>query len=363
MNKKQKATDQSAVSIDAEKEKHLDRYSAFSLDELFGRRDEPATEPVPPRSDVHEYIFEGSAEAASSCESAGSTIRICATGDLIPVHPRVCGGERLSVEDLINISETVRHPQAFRPKWLDIMTAPRIRPRLLDINISGAIKPLVFESPATEWPFSAIGKVFVTRRGQLPKAGSGVLVGPRLLLTASHLMPWDTGDSSVRFVPGYRNGNDPRFGHAYVDIWRGVRNKDDVTGLDYVICKLNWRIGDRTGWLGSEWHSDENWYYNDPWISVGYPRSEPNLGQRPSIEIPVWVRDIDDEADGLEIETHKFALGGWSGGPLWGWRGGDPKVVGIESGFEKNFLDPTRTVFAGGQHLVNLVKYGWANWN
>ncbi len=359
---KPETTNQHATLTNAEKAKRLDKYSALTLDELFGRRDEPATEPVPPRSDVHEYIFEGSAEAASSCKSVGSTVRIRATGDLTPVHPVARGGERLSVEDLINISETIRTPQAFRPKWLDVMTAPRIRPRQLDVNIPGVIKPLIFESPATEWPWSAIGKVF-TRRGQQMRVGSGVLVGPRLLLTASHAMPWDTGDSSVRFVPGYRNGNDPRFGDAYVDNWRGVRNEDDVTGLDYVICKLNWRIGDRTGWLGSEWNSDEDWYYNDPWISVGYPSSEPNQGERPSIEIPVWVQDIDNESDGLEIETHKFALGGWSGGPLWGWRGGQPRVVGIESGFEKDVFDPTRTVFAGGQHLVNLVKYGWANWN
>jgi hypothetical protein len=343
--------------------KHLEEHGALTLDELFACRDEPATEPMPPRSDVHEYVFEVSAEAAPSCESAGSTVRIRTTGDLTPVHPVTCGGERMSVDELTQISENVRTPHAFRPNWIGVMTAPRIRPHQLDVNLPGVLKPLIFESTGTEWPWSAIGKVFITRRGQPLKVGSGVLVGPQLLLTASHAMPWDTGDSSVRFVPGYRNGNDPRFGHAYVDIWRGVRNEDDVTGLDYVICKLNWRIGDRTGWLGSEWHSDEDWYYNDPWISVGYPTSEPNGGERPSIEIPVWVRDIDNESDGLEIETHKFALGGWSGGPLWGWRGGEPRVVGIESGFEKDFLDPTRTVFAGGQHLVNLVKYGWANWN
>ena len=360
---KPETTNPPAAPIDTEKPKHFDKYSALTLDELFDQRDEPATEPVPPRSDAHEYTFEGNVEAVSSCDSVGSMVCIRATGDLTPVHPIAFGGERLSVEELISISETVRTPQAFRPKWLDVMTAPRIRPRLLDINIPGVIKPLIFESPGSEWPWSAIGKVFITRRGQQPKVGSGVLVGPRLLLTASHAMPWGTDDSSVRFVPSYRNGNDPRFGDAYVENWRGVRNEDDVTGLDYVICKLNWRIGDRTGWLGSEWHSDEDWYYNDPWISVGYPRSEPNGGERPSIEIPVWVQDIDNEADGLEIETHKFALGGWSGGPLWGWRGGEPKVVGIESGFEKDFLDPTRTVFAGGQHLVNLVRYGWANWN
>ncbi|HEY9501826.1 MAG TPA: hypothetical protein VIR01_09400 [Pyrinomonadaceae bacterium] len=342
--------------------KYSDKYR-MTLDELFSKRDESATEPVPPRSDEHEYIFEGSGEVAPACESAGSTVRIRAKGDLSLVPPVARGGERISIDELTQISDKVHTPQAFRPDWLDVMTAPRIRPRQLDVNITRTIKPLIFESSGTEWPWSAIGKVFITRRGQQTKVGSGVLVGPRLLLTASHAMPWDTGDSSVRFVPGYRNGNDPRFGHAFVDIWRGVRNADDVTGLDYVICKLNWRIGERTGWLGSEWHSDEDWYYDDPWISVGYPTSEPNGGERPSIEIPVWVQDIDNDSDGLEIETHKFALGGWSGGPLWGWRGGQPKVVGIESGFEKDVFDPTRTVFAGGQHLVNLVKHGWANWN
>ena len=81
------------------------------------------------------------------------------------------------------------------------------------------------------------------------------------------------------------------------------------------------------------------------------------------MEIPVWVRDIDNDSDGLEIETHKFALGGWSGGPLWGYRGDQPRVVGIESGFRRAALNPEGTVFAGGQHMVNLVKYGWANWN
>jgi hypothetical protein len=240
------------------------------------------------------------------------------------------------------------------------MYAPRLRPRELEIG-SGLIEPRIFESAATEWPWAAIGKVFVQRRGQRTMVGSGVMVGPRLLLTASHAMPWETNDFAVRFVPNYRNGNDPRFGHAYVDEWRGVRNTNDVTGLDYVICKLNWRIGDRTGWLGSWWSSDEGFYYGRDWISVGYPTSSFD-GERPAVEVPVRVQDIDDDEDGLEIETHKFALGGWSGGPLWGWHDEQPRVVGIESGFEKDVFDPTRTVFAGGQHLVNLVKYGWANW-
>jgi hypothetical protein len=336
---------------------------AMSLDEMFERPDERATELVPPRTDENEYVFEAAPESSPSCDVDGSRVTVRVVGDLLPVGPVAGGGERLSIDELREVSESMRTPEAFRPPWLDVMTAPRIRPRPLDVPVPvGGVHPLILESPATEWPWSAIGKVFITTRGRHPMMGSGVLVGPRLLLTASHAMPWDTDDSSVRFIPGYRNGNDPRFGHAYVDRWRGVRNDDDVTGLDYVICELNWRIGERTGWLGSAWSPNEDFYTAEPWLSVGYPKSSPSGGERPSVEVPVWVRDLDDEADGLEIETHKFAMGGWSGGPLWAWRGGQPRVVGIESGFEKDFLDPTRTVFAGGQHLVNLVKYGHANW-
>jgi hypothetical protein len=336
---------------------------ALSLDEMFERRDEPATEPVPPRTDENEYVFEAASDFSPSCSADGQRVSIRVNGDLVPVQPLASGGERLSIEELREVSATVRIPDAFRPPWLDVMTAPRIRPRPLHIVVpAGTMRTLSFESTGTEWPWTAIGKLFINRRGQRPQVGSGVLVGPRLLLTASHAMPWDTEDASIQFVPAFRDRNDPRFGAAFVEEWRGVRNEDNVTGLDYVICRLDWRIGDRAGWLGSAWSSDENWYTGAPWLSVGYPAASPSKGGRPSIEIPVWVQDLDNEGDGLEIETHLFATGGWSGGPLWGWRGEQPRVVGIESGFEKDFFDPTRTVFGGGRHLVDLVLYGHAKW-
>jgi hypothetical protein len=330
---------------------------SWTLDELYAKSDDPATEPVPRRSDVQEYVFEGE---DVSCDSDGSTVRIRATGDLTPVHPAAIVHYRVSLDELRKVAAGIDNVRAFRPTWLDAMFAPRLRPHIYAPPIGGA-RFLLHEQNATGWPWSAIGKVIIQRRFQQPGSGSGVLVGPRLLLTASHVMPWDTEDFSIRFIPHYRYGNDPRFGHAYVDEWRGVINSDDVTGLDYVICKLNWRIGDRTGWMGSHWSSDESFYYDRSWISVGYPYL-PGFTERPQLEIPVWVRDIDNDADGLEIETDMFATKGWSGGPLWGWIGGDPRVVGVESGFENDGFDPVRSVFAGGEHLVNLVKYGWANW-
>jgi hypothetical protein len=334
--------------------------SLDSFDSLFGRKDLCATEPLPPREEPDVRMFEAVGGEEVKCSHEGCRVRIESRGELVEVGPIARGGERLSIKELQHIGEQVEVPSAFRPAWLDLQYAPRIRPRLLGVR-SGEIRPLIFEQTAMEFPFATIGKMFVKRRGQQTMVASGVLVGPRLLLTASHAMPWETDDYSVRFVPAYRNGNDPRFGHAYVDEWRGVRNADDVTGLDYVICRLNWRIGERTGWLGSACSSKESFYYNGDWMSVGYPASSFG-GERQAIEVPVGVKDIDDDSDGLEIETRKFALGGWSGGPLFGGVQGQFRVVGIESGFEKDGLDPTRTVFAGGKHMVNLVKYGWANW-
>ncbi|MET0994830.1 MAG: hypothetical protein ABWY20_12510 [Mycobacterium sp.] len=291
---------------------------------------------------------------------ADGRVRITTRGSLLEVGPRAGARERIGLEELREIAAQVEMPGAFRPDWLGLQFAPRLRPHYLN-GLGGGIRPLIFEQTAMMFPFATIGKVFIQRRGQQTKVGSGVLVGPRLLLMASHAMPWENDDSSVRFVPAYKDGNDPRFGHAYVDVWRGVPNDDDVTGLDYVICKLNWRTGERTGWLGSWWSPRESFYYDREWLSVGYPSTFLG-GQRQAIEVPVGVRDIDNDGDGLEIETHKFALGGWSGGPLWGGVEGQFRVVGIESGYEKDFLDPERTVFAGGEHMVNLVKYGWANW-
>lgn len=333
----------------------------LSLDALFHRPDIPPTADLPPRDEPNRRTFEAvSGDEVELERLEGGGVRLSARSELVEVGPPAGVRERVSVEELRGIGARLDPPNAFRPDWVGLQFAPRLRPHYVSA-LRGAVRPLIFEQTAMAYPFCTMGKVFIQRRGQRLQVGSGVLVGPQLLLTASHAMPWGDPDASVRFVPAYKDGNDPRFGHAWADEWRGVRNADDVTGLDYVICRLNWRIGDLTGWLGSAWSSRESFYYDREWLSVGYPTTFLG-GERQAIEVPVRVRDIDNDGDGLEIETHKFALGGWSGGPLWGGVDGQFRVVGIESGFEKDFLDPERTVFAGGEHLVNLVKYGWANW-
>jgi hypothetical protein len=334
------------------------RYAAGTseVQDVYDRPDEPATEPLPERTD--ETVYEIDRSALVSEKEDQLTLRGAA--GLRRVAPLAVDGGRAGLEELREYADAPA-PQAYRPPWLDLQYQPRLRPALFPrVPGSATHVPTIGESITTGWPWTTPGKLFMNRPGQ-SWVGSGVLVGPRLLLTASHAVPWGTSDATIRFAPAYKNGNDPRFGDAYVLNWRGVRNTDDVTGLDYVICQLDRRIGDLAGWMGSWWSSDDDFYYNGAWSSIGYPVSFMS-GERPALESPLRVVDTDNDGDGLEIETYKFALGGWSGGPLYGWVQDQPRVVGIESGYETDFLDPTRSVFAGGQHLVNLVNYGWANW-
>jgi hypothetical protein len=341
-------------------------------DRLSDMKDIAASEPVPPFRETVEYRLRldggdsAEVEVVSGKKKRGRacTILIKASGSL-EESPPCMRGEHLFPDALIEGGAGADLYRAYRPAWLDQVYVPKVWPRPVYTACLGhdlAVRPLILELTTAEWPWTAIGKLFIQRRGQQTKIGSGVLVGPNLLLTASHALPWETDDFSVRFVPAYRNGNDPRFGHAYVDQWRGIRHPEGTaTGLDYVICKLNWRIAERTGWLGSWWSSDEDFYYGRSWFSVGYPKSFLG-GERPAVEFNATVEDIDNEGDGLEIETDDFTDGGWSGGPLWGWVQDQPRVLGICSGKDKDGLDPTRSVFAGGKHLVDLVRYGIANW-
>jgi hypothetical protein len=73
--------------------------------------------------------------------------------------------------------------------------------------------------------------------------------------------------------------------------------------------------------------------------------------------------NVRDPAQGLELETAAFTDHGRSGGPLWGWLDGGPRIVGVCSGREKDLLDPTRSVFAGGGYLLDLIRYGLTNWS
>jgi V8-like Glu-specific endopeptidase len=232
----------------------------------------------------------------------------------------------------------------------------------------------------TTYPFSCIGKLFVGANNNFTAplwTGSAALVGRNVLLTASHCAPWnETGTDALpgwwmRFVPAYNNGSEV-FGDSYVREFYGIPNKDNVTGLDYVVCRLYTSLGDTLGYLGSQsWPSNASYMPPNSWTSVGYPGDAKN-GQVMMIERRINLHQVDPEGgSGRELESHTFSTPGWSGGPMFGTLDKETRCVGVLSGreFENDGLTGVfagahwHSVSAAGAAMNELIKYGRENWD
>lgn len=199
-------------------------------------------------------------------------------------------------------------------------------------TIFGADNRLVFRD--TTYPWSTIGLV-QTNRG----SGSGVMIGPRHLLTVSHVIDWTAPDGYaadwVRFTPSYYDGGAP-FGEAYgVHIYWYV--KEDGDGFisstegkhDYVVVVLDRRLGETTGWMGGRGY-DDDWDSLAAWSHMGYP-GDLNSGQRPSWQGGFTMDGTDAAAQEILHKADIFP--GQSGGPMFGFWAGDvgPRAVAVQS--------------------------------
>ncbi len=100
----------------------------------------------------------------------------------------------------------------------------------------------------TSYPWGTVGR--------LSTGASGVMIGPRHMLTVSHGIPWSgSGVSAFTFTPGTFDGSAP-FGVAnatrvyfYVKV-TGTLDQNERRH-DYAVVVLNWNIGNLTGWMGS----------------------------------------------------------------------------------------------------------------
>ncbi|ACK52588.1 hypothetical protein Msil_3704 [Methylocella silvestris BL2] len=270
-----------------------------------------------------------------------------------------------------------------RHAWLAQTGAPRARAaaaemtasRLRDLSSialppAGAMRLMRQELLDAGYPWCTVGRVFVGINEDYvnwTQSGTGVLIGHNIILTASHVAPWDQASWWMRFVPAYRDGAAP-LGQSYVQQFRGYKNSDEIKGSDYIVAKLYNPLGDALGWMGTHSFGDEDNYKDVPWQSIGYP-GDFFMAQRPALQPFVAVEDIDDDDGGLELETTPFTSNGWSGGPLFGWPRGvtGPRVAGVCSGREEefsfwDFFTATHSVFAGGSQMVDLVKWAMANW-
>ena len=104
------------------------------------------------------------------------------------------------------------------------------------------------------YPWRITGKV-ATAGG----FGSGTVIGPRHVLTASHVVDWRRDAQGnigwINFTPAYYDGRGP-WGTFYADtVVSWVENpltiNDDQTAFDYSVLVFSERIGDVVGFAGS----------------------------------------------------------------------------------------------------------------
>lgn len=300
-------------------------------------------------------------------------IRLHSPDGLILSGIPVLREERIDKNKLIS-GERYFETKSYRPPWADVEYLPKIVPHRIP-NLNSRIRDLVHftgnpdmhfldydahEALTMSYPWRCIGKIFSGDSTGWTSVGTGVLVGPNLMMTASHLWKWGVPGRKMLFSPGFREG--AQHPESFVTRVRGIKNDGDPTGYDYIICQLQKPLGEMLGWMGAQSFGDDDDYYDPSWISVGYPDVFYN-GQRPSVEFGIGIRDLDSDDPGLEIETtyNTASGGGWSGGPLWGVINNDFRIIGIKSGFEVDVYDPARGVFSGGSLMIDLIRHGLTN--
>jgi V8-like Glu-specific endopeptidase len=264
----------------------------------------------------------------------------------------------------------------YRPEWADVLYTPRVmpdvQPSMRRINGQFLRPAFIFEPDnrqpfkPSSWPWHCVGKIF-TSEG---KTGSGALVGHNMVVTASHMIPSNAWLGIpgwwIKFVPAYYVGSS-LLGigvQSYVSQVNGWNVGWQVTGYDWAILKLKDPLGDWLGWFAVNDYSSD-WEGEPWWTIVGYPGDVAG-GVAPSWQTGISI--FDDEATpygGRELEHKGDVTAGNSGGPMFGWWKGNPRLIGVVSGgeYENTFFGLTAgNVTAGGSGFTSLVAWGNSNW-
>jgi V8-like Glu-specific endopeptidase len=204
---------------------------------------------------------------------------------------------------------------------------------------------------STAYPWRCVGRV-----ESALGSGSGVMIGPRHLLTCAHIVDWQPNNTTgwLKFTPMYYNGSAP-YGSAWGTLtyykYKVAGPTIDSTEIqyDYVVIVLDRPIGNSTGWLGSKSYSD-SWDGGAYWTHAGYPGDLTGT-QRPTYQTGIALDGDFWSADDNESMTHKADIWpGQSGGPFWGYWDGAPYAVATQSAH-----NPSENFASGGSDLVNLV--------
>jgi V8-like Glu-specific endopeptidase len=278
--------------------------------------------------------------------------------------PPALKGEASKIEERrLSEEQLARQLTSFVPDHLGFNATPRqlvksmkrIRPPAGDRRVATTVfdpdNRRAFQD--TTYPWSTVGLV-QTNRG----SGSGVMIGPRHLLTVSHVIDWTAPPGFaadwVRFTPSYFDGGAP-FGEAYgIHIYWYLQEDGDgfITGdegnFDYVVVVLDRRLGEATGWMGARGY-DDDWDSLEVWSHMGYP-GDLNSGQRPTWQGGFRIDGTDAAAQSILHRADVFP--GQSGGPVFGFWTGDvgPRAVAVQS-----WETPSDNGASGSMDMRDLV--------
>ena len=253
--------------------------------------------------------------------------------------------------------------EGFTPRWEAVRSKPvpaarqegfrpRIRHRGKELEpavVLGTDERRIYDD--TSYPWGCVCRV-VTSVG----TGSGILVGPRHVLTASHVVNWSVPNGVNGVVEVHRAGATVRAVSAVRRVFAFHR----VTGTvgwteldeDYAVLELADALGDRFGWVGTRRYSS-GWDDEPYWFNVGYP-ADVGAAMWPTWQRSKWLDEhFWDFGSGRAMDTNADINPGNSGGPMFAWWSDGPYAVAVVSAHD---VADRENYCSGGSDLVRVVR-------